>query len=414
MHLAELLACRPVPASAVFMALTRRCPLRCRHCSTMSGPDLSGPASEQQPAAPLRRFAATFTPADHPEYLLLTGGEPLLRPGLVRTLAETARAAGTRNYLLTGAFFAERGRLPAPIRAALESVDHVAVSIDVFHEAQVRRDRVFRLLHELLAMGRAASLQTCGTGPDDPYLAELTGHVRREFGDRIPMLVTTVQPAGRARAWLRAPGPAPLDPAASEPPASERLASELPVPGPPAAPCELLSWPVVAFDGTIAACCNQDVLDRRPVPAHLRLGHVSTSSWPEIRRACVTSAALRALRTRGPLQLAHRFAGPAGPAGPADPADSARSADSADSAGAADPAGPVAGYCATCRSLPARALRDAEAEADRPAARLIERQAVALQLAAGPAGFVRRHGDRSRADLVLLGYPGSPAGEARC
>ena len=387
MHLAELLACRPVPASAVFMALTRRCPLRCRHCSTMSGT-----ASEQQPGAPLRRFAATFTAADHPEYLLLTGGEPLLRPGLVRTLAETARAAGTRSYLLTGAFFAERGRLPAPIRAALESVDHIAVSIDVFHEAQVRRDRVFRLLHELLAMGRAASLQACGTGPDDPYLTELTGHVRREFGDRIPMLVTTVRPAGRARTWLRTPEPGLPDPAASERPASERAASELPVPerpvpGPPAAPCDLLSWPVVAFDGTIAACCNQDVLDSRPVPAHLRLGHVSTSAWPQIRRACVSSAALRALRTRGPVQLAHRFAGPAGSA---------------------------AGYCATCRSLPARALRSAEAEADRPAARLIELQAVALQRAAGPAGFVRRHGDPSRADLILLGYPGSPAGEARC
>jgi hypothetical protein len=381
MHLAELLACRPVPASALFMALTRRCPLRCRHCSTMSGT-----TSEQQPAAPLRRFAASFTPADHPEYLLLTGGEPLLRPGLVCTLAETARAAGTRSYLLTGAFFAERGRLPAPIRTALESVDHIAVSIDVFHEAEVPRDQVFRLLHQLLAMGRDASLQACGTGPGDPYLTGLTSHVRREFGDRIPVLVTTVRPAGRARAWLRT----------AEPPASVLPDPGLPAPGPPAAPCELLSWPVVAFDGTIAACCNQDVLDSRPVPAHLRLGHVSTSTWPQIRRACVSSAALRALRTRGPLQLAHRFADPAGPAE------------------TADPGGTVAGYCATCRSLSAPALRSAEAEADRPAARLIERQAVAMQQAAGPVGFVQRHGDRSRADLVLLGYPGSPAGEARC
>jgi radical SAM family protein len=391
MHLAELLACRPVPASALFMALTRRCPLRCRHCSTMSGP-----TAGQQAAAPLRRFAASFTAADHPEYLLLTGGEPLLRPGLVCTLAETARAAGTRSYLLTGAFFAERGRLPAPIRTALESVDHIAVSIDVFHEAEVPRDRVFRLLHQLLAMGRDASLQACGTGPDDPYLTGLTGDVRREFGDRVPMLVTTVRPAGRARAWLRAAGPPAGGPPVAEPPDSGPAA-----PDPPAAPCELLSWPVVAFDGTIAACCNQDVLDTRPVPAHLRLGHVSTSTWPEIRRACVSSAALRALRTRGPVQLAHRFAGPAGAA--ADPA-----------AAAAGLGRPAAGYCATCRSLPARALRGAEAEAARPAARLIEQQAAALLRAAGPAGFARRHGDRSRADLVLLGYPGSPAGEARC
>lgn len=361
MHLAELLSCRPVPAAAVFVALTRRCPLRCRHCSTMSTS-----TAPEQPAAPLRRFVSTFTPADHPEFLLLTGGEPLLRPGLVGTLAATARAAGTRSYLLTGAFFANRGRLGGPVRTALSSVDHVAVSLDVFHEVQVPRDRVFRLVHQILAMGRDASLQVCGTGPDDPYLAELTGAVRREFGDRVPMLVTTVQPAGRARTWLSAA-------AEPRPPGS---------PEPSAAPCELLSWPVVAFDGTVAACCNQDVLDARPVPAHLRLGHVSSVTWPEVREACVSSAALRALRTRGPLQLAHRFAGP----GPA-----------------------VSGYCATCRSLPARAVSGAAAEAARPAAQLIEQQAIALQQATGPAGFARRHGDPSRADLVLLGYSGPGA-----
>src|SRR5204863_8875460 len=103
--------------------------------------------------------------------------------------------------------------------------------------------------------------QACGTGPHDPYLAGLTGDVRREFGDRVPMLVTTVRPAGRARSWLR-----PSDPAGAALAAEPRpLGSPGPfAPEPPAAPCELLSWPAVAFDGTVAACCNQDVLDARP------------------------------------------------------------------------------------------------------------------------------------------------------
>jgi hypothetical protein len=56
-------------------------------------------------------------------------------------------------------------------------------------------------------------------------------------------------------------------------------------------------------------------------------------------------------------------------------------------------------------------VRSIEAEAARPASALIEHQAIALQLAAGPAGFARRHGDPTRADLVLLGYRG-PAGGA--
>jgi hypothetical protein len=358
MHLAELLAYRPVPAAAVFLALTRRCPLSCRHCSTMSTS-----IAEQQPAALLWRFVRSFTPSDHPRFLLLTGGEPLLRPRLVRTLAETARSAGTRSYLLTGGFFAREGATPARIRTALRSVDHVAVSIDVFHEAQVPRAQLFRVLSETLAAGQDASIQACGIGPDDPYLAGLTRDVRREFGDRVPMLVTTVRPVGRARAWLP-----------SEP---ERSA------GPPRAePCDLASWPVVGFDGTIAACCNQDVLDHRPMPGHLRLGHIGGATWPEVRRGCETSPVLRGLRTRGPLRLA----------------------------------GTSGDYCAACRSLSDRpdVLRRVAGDAARPAAALIEQQAVRLQLLAGPADFARRHGDPTRADLVLLGAREQAGGAVRC
>jgi hypothetical protein len=387
MHLAELLARRPVPAAAVFVAITQRCPLRCAHCSTMSGA-----GSPQQPAALLRRFVASFTPADHPEFLLLTGGEPLLRPALVTALARAARAAGTRSYVLTGAFFARGGQTPAAIGAALDAVDHVAVSVDRFHEAEVPRRQAFRILHDLADAGRDVSIQACGTGPADPYLADLTRDVRREFGDRVPMLVTTVQPVGRGRAWLPAPPIAPA-PAALAAAALAPAAPSAGGPGalPPAAPCDLAAWPVVGFDGTIAACCNQDVLDARPVPEHLRIGHIASATWPEVRRRAESSPVLRGLRTRGPRQLAHGFAAAAG-----------------------RPAAGAATFCETCCCLSDRPaeVRRFSAEAETPAAALIEQQALALQLAAGPAGFARRHGDPARADLVLLGHRGADAGAA--
>jgi hypothetical protein len=372
MHLAELLARRPVPGAAVFVTLTRRCPLHCQHCST-----ISGRTSTQQPAPLLRRFVGSFSTADHPEFLLLTGGEPLLRPRLVRTLAELARSAGTRSYVLTGAYFASHGRTPGSIRAALESVDHVAVSVDVFHEAEVPRRQVFRVLHEILAAGVDASVQACGTGPGDPYLVTLAEQIRQEFADRVPVLATTVQPVGRARSWLAPGGKAARDTA---PEAAERTVRAL--------PCDMASWPVVGFDGTIAACCNTDVLESRPVPEHLRLGHIAATTWPEVRHACVSSPALRGLRTEGPLRLAARFGEPGAPGG--------------------------GGYCRTCRALPDRpgTLSRVEADAVRPNALFIEQQAIALQLRAGPASFARRHGDPALAGLVLLGWPAD--GAAAC
>jgi hypothetical protein len=381
MHLAELLARRPVPAAAIFLTVTRRCPLHCPHCSTRSGR-----MSQQMPASSLRRFVGSFSTTDYPEFLLLTGGEPLLRPDLVRALAETARAAGTRSYVLTGAYFASRGRTPGAIWAALESVDHVAVSIDVFHEAEVSRRQVFRVLHEILDAGVDASVQACGTGPGDPYLVTLAEQIRQEFADRVPMLATAVQPAGRARSWLV---PATVAARDIDPENTGRIVRAL--------PCDMASWPVAGFDGTIAACCNTDVLDSRPTPRHLRLGHIGTTTWPEVRQACVSSPALRGLRTEGPLRLAARFAGPERPGG------------SGRAAGPERPGG--GGYCQTCRALPDRpeVMRGVEADAARPVAALIEQQAIALQLRAGPAGFARRHGEPALADLVLLGWPGAAA-----
>src|SRR4051794_26726654 len=100
MHLAELLTRRAVPAAAVFAVLTSRCPLACRHCSTDSGP-----RGADLPEEVLTAFVGSFGRSAPPEFLLLTGGEPLLRPELVVRLAGLARAAGTRSYLLTGGYF---------------------------------------------------------------------------------------------------------------------------------------------------------------------------------------------------------------------------------------------------------------------------------------------------------------------
>src|SRR6185312_12059206 len=85
----------------------------------------------------------------------------------------------------------------APVWRAMLAMDHVSVSIDAYHERQVRRGDAFRLLRRVLDAGVAASIHTVGTGPDDPYLADLTAHVGREFGGRMPVLANTLRALGR-------------------------------------------------------------------------------------------------------------------------------------------------------------------------------------------------------------------------
>ncbi|GAA4666471.1 hypothetical protein GCM10023347_18840 [Streptomyces chumphonensis] len=367
MELAELMALRPEPAAGLLMMLTRRCPLSCAHCSTDSTMAAGGPDPDR-----LLRFVGSFTPQDRPDVLMMTGGEPLMMPELSAELAVRARRAGTRSALLTGAFFARgaargasraREVIPTRVRRAIDAVDHLSVSVDAFHEREVARADVFRVVREVLESGTSVSLHLVGTDPLDPYLAETTAAVRRAFEDRVPMLVNTVRPVGRAagRPGTRPPVAAPLDPLRS-------------------APCSMAAWPVVTADGTVVACCNQDVVDRRPVPAHLLLGHVAEDDWGAVRGRTLASPVLRSVRSGGPLRLLARHGGPA-----------ARAAGEA-------------GTCAGCRALPEHpeALAGAARVASGPAGALLDRRAARRRREAGPVAYVRRHGCAAYADLVAL------------
>jgi hypothetical protein len=236
---------------------------------------------------------------------------------------------------------------------AVRTVDHFSVSVDAFHEREVPRADVFRLLRVVMAAGIPVSLHAVGTGPADPYLADLTAQIRRVFGGQVPMLVNTVRAVGRAAGWAGA------RPVAADP--GQVL------------PCAMAAWPVVAHDGVVLACCNQEVVDRRPAPAHLTLGHIARDGWPTIRSRALSSPMLRMIRTVGPLQILERFG--------------------------ADRQPPEHGYCRTCHGLaaPSNAL---ERLAGGPVGELLDRRAARVQYDAGPVAFVRRYGCARYAELV--------------
>lgn len=351
MELATLMGLRPIAAAGLLVTLTRRCPLSCAHCSTASTMD-----AEQVDAARLRRFITSMTVETAPQVVLYTGGEPLLRPELLAELAASARAAGSATAVLTGGFFARGGPIPDRIWRALLACDHVSFSLDAYHEQEVPRAGVFGCLRSLLDAGRNVSLHLVGHGPDDRYLADLTSDVLATFGACVPMLVSELRPVGRAASWLNAQ-PVVLD-------ARPR-------------PCSLAAWPVIAFDGTVLACCNQRVVDARPVPEHLRLGHLDIDDWPTVRHRLTRSPMLRMVRTSGPLHLQARFGSGVG----------------------------CAGYCQSCRQLsedPA-VLAGAALVAAGPAGELLDREVGLLQHRAGAASLVRRYGSSRYADLVGQG-----------
>ncbi|MFE5791419.1 radical SAM protein [Streptomyces sp. NPDC056503] len=376
MELAELIGLRPVPAAGLLVTLTRRCPLRCAHCSTGSAPE----TREQPGPARLRRFVGSFGPSDRPDVMMLTGGEPLLLPRLVADLSASARSAGTRTAVLSGMFFARPGArarsrvVPASVLRALAAVDHFSASLDVHHEREVPRSAVFRALREIREAGPAVSLHLTGDGPGDPYLADVTRAIDREFDGTVPALVNEVRAVGRAASWAGPARPAPAPGAGAV----------------PAAPCAMAAWPVVAFDGTVLACCNQEVVDQRPAPDHLTLGHIARDDWAAVRARTLGSPLLRLVRAMGAPGLRDRYLPDAGPA---------------------------ASPCAECRRFGDRpeVAAGAAADAGGPAGALLDLTVARRRGEQGPVELVRRYGCAAYAPWVLPralrpAAPGTPNG----
>jgi organic radical activating enzyme len=351
MHLVDILSLRQVPAAGLYLALTRRCPLSCAHCSTNSSL-----ASEEHAASTFVRLIESFTPTCRPEVVVLTGGEPLVRPALVREITERAHAVGTRVVLASGMFFARQPIVPRLLDETIRTVDHLTASLDIYHEQQVARTDVFRVMHAVLDRGQGASFCVVGLTEQDPYLTDVTESIRREFDDRIPIVVNLVGAVGRAREWLaESPYEVGLPPTVD------------PV------PCDMATWPVVSYDGTVVACCNQEAIDG-PTPAHLRVGQAGTDDWATLRQRYADSATLRAIRTFGPLYVAERYT---------------QGAVTCD------------GYCSTCLHLSdaPRLSESVEPFMNRPAMRIFEDQVTLLQ----QQRFVDRHAPPSFVHLARLG-----------
>ncbi len=145
----------PVPSArkpagpVVIWNLVRRCNLNCRHCySTSADTDFKGELTTAEALAVLAQLKQARVPA-----LILSGGEPLLRPDLYQ-LAGRARALGfhlslsSNGTLLDGAHAA---------RLAGAGFDYVGVSLDGLEATHDRFRRCTGAFAQALAGLRAAS-----------------------------------------------------------------------------------------------------------------------------------------------------------------------------------------------------------------------------------------------------------------
>ncbi|MCR6628708.1 MAG: heme d1 biosynthesis radical SAM protein NirJ [Magnetospirillum sp.] len=113
---------RPPPGPVVIWNLVRRCNLSCRHCySASTDKDFSGELSTDEVFATLADLKAAGVPA-----LILSGGEPLLRPDLFAIAAEAKRLGFHLSLSTNGTLIDE----DLADRIAAARFDYVGISID--------------------------------------------------------------------------------------------------------------------------------------------------------------------------------------------------------------------------------------------------------------------------------------------
>lgn len=284
-HLSDfqaLASARADRLAGLYVAITRRCPLSCAHCSTRSSPH----TGERAIGPHLERFFASIESSTRPppRYIYFTGGEPLLHPALVTRLAASARQFGARTHLISSGFFGKSARLAPALDTLLSRyIDGVTFSWDIFHSEFLEFSHLCRAVRWCQERGLSVSIQhTYVPAADDPFVAcfsrELPG---------VPVFSSPLTRVGRA-------ADNDLVPLARNNDDHSNSGGD--------SPCLVASWPVISYYGQIVACCNQSIIDAEPdaVPAHLKLGTVFEDTWSDISARRATHPTLDVIETRGP------------------------------------------------------------------------------------------------------------------
>jgi Fe-coproporphyrin III synthase len=145
---------RPPPGPVVIWNLIRRCNLTCKHCYSISADtDFPGELSTAEIFRVMEDLRAFRVPV-----LILSGGEPLLRPDIF-TISERAKALGFYVGLSTNGTLIDEAMIE-PI-AAVE-YDYVGISLDgigATHDAFRRKEGAFAASLRGVRLCRAAGIK---------------------------------------------------------------------------------------------------------------------------------------------------------------------------------------------------------------------------------------------------------------
>jgi Uncharacterised nucleotidyltransferase/Radical SAM superfamily/4Fe-4S single cluster domain len=260
------------PAASMAIMVTRRCNMKCGHCSVESGPDIRAEPTERELLDRVREAAAGDVRS-----INLTGGEPMLRPRTVLRLLRAARRLGVATTLTTNGSWgrtaarAQRG-VRALRRAGLASL---AVSVDRYHDEFQGPTPALLIARAAEQVGLPVRISLVVPAGEDG-LAPLVAPFEGLRSTRLRFY--SLQAVGRARGLP-----------------SETMASDV------AGFCSACAVPAVTDDGRLTACNGPAYF--APDSSPLIVGSLRREALGTLLARHRTDPILDTIRTFGPARL---------------------------------------------------------------------------------------------------------------
>lgn len=227
---------RDSPLATMGVFLTPACPVQCAHCAVGAFPDppVEPGVSFLRRIEEMGRIPALVAAA-------VTGGEPFHELDLLKKVVETFRLNGKRVVVYTSGYWGKAEGIHR-VLPVLDLIDGLVVGVDLFHRARIPDADLANALRCAADRGIWIAAQVIDGIQDGAHLEYALSIFHSAFGPEWARTVTLVRtvPSPSCRAGN-------LD--------SFRLYR-----GSAEGFCSGLNGPTLLRDGTLAACCNEDVV----------------------------------------------------------------------------------------------------------------------------------------------------------
>ena len=267
----------------IFLQLGLRCALRCKHCSVYAGPL----RREELPTPVATAVVRDFATLPAAKVVVLTGGEPFLDVGRLRTvLSQITEFPELHSCVITSAHWANSASEAGEVLQSLPHISLLAVSADEYHEEFVPRSNLRHAIEAAREAGTDVVLSIAHHGKEDGYVAGMRSFLGEDIWSGIEVDIVRVMPLGRAKSY------------------SIGGFNSTPVPLPEGA-CDLVGTPVVVANGNVVACCQADATNdaQRRSNSFYDLGRVPSDPLAVLQQRFEQDDLMQALRVWGPSGL---------------------------------------------------------------------------------------------------------------